>query len=439
MKPPKGFRDLLPADYYAREFLKKKISETYEQFGYMPIDTPVVENVEVLLGKGGGENEKLMFKILKRGAKLQSAIDDGNFDDLADMGLRYDLTVPLARYYAANRNELPAIFKRYHIAPVWRADRPQHGRFREFVQCDVDVIGSESMAAEADVICATATCLSRIGFSGLRLHLNNRPLVSAIAARSGVPENLVPDALRSLDKIDRFGIDGAAKEMLEAGIPEAACDSLKSFFADTDPLDNQGRLDAIQKFLGDSCSAMVASLREIISLCPPMENIEIIFDPFLVRGMDYYTGPIFEVRVADAGFSIAGGGRYDGLVGTFSGANVPATGFSIGFERILVLMKERGMFPEGFAGIDAAVLPKNNSAMKDAMKAALKLRQSGLRVDVSLGGSALGKMLQQAEASGARYAVIVTADATSVELKNLKTRESQSVDVEKAATIISGV
>lgn len=439
MKPPKGFRDLLPADYYAREFLKKKISETYEQFGYMPIDTPVVENVEVLLGKGGGENEKLMFKILKRGAKLQSAIDGGNFDDLADMGLRYDLTVPLARYYAANRNELPAIFKRYHIAPVWRADRPQHGRFREFVQCDVDVIGSESMAAEADVICATATCLSRIGFSGLRLHLNNRPLVSAIAARAGVPEKFLPDALRSLDKIDRFGIDGAAKEMLEAGIPETACDSLKSFFADIDSLDNQGRLDAVQNFLGDSCSALVGSLREIIQLCPPMENIAIIFDPFLVRGMDYYTGPIFEVRVEDAGFSIAGGGRYDGLVGTFSGANVPATGFSIGFERILVLMKERGMFPEGFAGIDAAVLPKDNSCMKDAMKTALKLRQSGLRVDVSLGGGALGKMLQQAEAAGARFAVIVSADAATVELKNLKTRESQSVDIENAASIISGV
>jgi len=429
-RPPKGFRDLLPEDFYAREYLKRIISATYEQFGFVPIDTPVMENTEVLLGKGGGENEKLMFKILKRGRKLTKAIAAEKWDELSDMGLRYDLTVPLARFVAANRNELPPVFKRYQISPVWRADRPQFGRYREFVQCDVDVIGTESMAAEADAICATTTCLARIGFKDMTLHLNARPLVSMLVRKMGVPDAAVEPTLTALDKIDRLGIDGAIDEAGAAGAPGDACGKIKKFYEDVEKLDSAARLDLVDSTCGGDAAGHTASLREIIDICPPLEETSILVDPFLVRGMDYYTGPIFEIRLPGASFSIAGGGRYDELVGSLSGGgSFPATGFSIGFERILVLMKENDMLPEGTGGLDAVICPDGGGGEKEMMALAGKLRDGGLKVDVSLAGLSVGKTMQEAERRKAKYGVIVTPGSPeSVAVRDISTRETHDVN-----------
>ncbi|MFC1474686.1 histidine--tRNA ligase [bacterium] len=439
MKPPKGFRDLLPDDFKAREYLKRVISDTYEKFGYNPIDTPVVENVEVLLGKGGGENEKLMFRVLKRGRKLDKAIKGENWNELADMGLRYDLTVPLARYYAANRNELPAIFKRYQISPVWRADRPQFGRYREFVQCDVDVIGSDSMLAEVDVICATAECLEKLGFENMKLHLNCRPLVGMLIGKMGVPETLLEDSLRALDKIDRFGIDGAVKEMEEAGTPADACAKVKEFYEKTSGADNVERIALVARQVGKDANKHVKDLIEIIEFCPSLGELEIEIDPFLVRGMDYYTGPIFEIRLPDAGFSIAGGGRYDGLVGSYcKNVEVPATGFSIGFERILVLMKEKEMIPKEWGGLDVVVCADGEGLEKDVMKMATELRsiekkvngqKKNLCVDVAVTRSKVGKVLQEAQNRGAKIGVIFKSDMKDeVEIRELAGRKGEQVE-----------
>lgn len=441
VQPPKGFRDLLPDDFQAREYLKRIISDTYEQYGYQPIDTPVVENVEVLEGKGGGENEKLMFKVLKRGQKLSKAISAQNWKQLADMGLRFDLTVPLARFVAANLNELPPVFKRYHIAPVWRADRPQFGRFREFVQCDVDVIGSGSMMAEADVICATAACLKRIGFTeGLTLRINNRPLAPMLLGAMDLPEGQLAEGCRIVDKLDKIGIDGVLAELKKNGAPEEAARRLGDFYQAAETADSAGRIALLRDVVeGGRARELIDQIDEILELCADAAQIDIVFDPFLVRGMDYYTGPIFEITHPDAGFSLAGGGRYDKLVGMFCGnRDIPATGFSIGFERILVLMKERGMLPENQYGVDVMVCADGDVAGRALIEAGEKIRAEGLRVDVALSGGKLGKLLQQAEKQSARFGVILKADdPDNVEIRELATRESTTTGLTGAASFIS--
>ncbi len=426
-QPPKGFRDFLPSDFRARDFLKKTISATYEQFGYHPIDTPVVEDTSVLLGKGGGENEKLMFMILKRGDKMKAAIDSCRWHELADMGLRFDLTVPLARFMAAHSAELPPVFKRYQIAPVWRADRPQHGRFREFYQCDIDIVGSDSMLAEADVILATATCLARLGFSGLELRLNNRPLVSLLLKAFGLEDGNIGDACRALDKIDKIGIDGAIGEMRQNGISGEICTLAHDFYAATAEAANLEKIEKMAALTGTPGALLTTQLREIVLACDGMGGLDLVVDPFLVRGMDYYTGPIFEVRAPGVPFTLAGGGRYDGLIGAFSGRQIPATGFSIGFERILVLMKERGMLPD-FASTGAVAICSDGTAPTiEIMKTASAIRANGHTVDVLVRKAPLGKLLQDAENSGAKIAIIIRdkSGAVEYEIRDLNNRSSE--------------
>ncbi|MBD5472256.1 MAG: histidine--tRNA ligase [Lachnospiraceae bacterium] len=341
-KPVTGMKDILPAEMQIRDYVIGVIKETYGRFGFTSIETPCVESIENLSNKQGGENEKLIFKILKRGEKLKLETAESE-KDLVDGGLRYDLTVPLVRYYSNHANELPTPFKALQMGNVWRADRPQRGRYRQFMQCDIDILGEPSNLAEIELILATTTTLGRLGFKDFQIRINERRILKAMAAYSGFPEEAYDNVFITLDKMDKIGLDGVEAELLESGYAgesvekylslfkgmEGASDAL-SYLADTlgDYLDEEIRIN-LQEIM-DSVRATKAS------------QFELVFDPTLVRGMSYYTGTIFEVAMPQFGGSCGGGGRYDKMVGKFTGNDVPACGFSIGFERIILLLMESG-------------------------------------------------------------------------------------------------
>lgn len=341
-KPVTGMKDILPMEMQIRDYVIGVIKETYGRFGFTSIETPCVENIENLSNKQGGENEKLIFKILKRGEKLKLETAESE-KDLVDGGLRYDLTVPLVRYYSNHANELPTPFKALQMGNVWRADRPQRGRYRQFMQCDIDILGEPSNLAEIELILATTTTLGRLGFKDFQIRINERRILKAMAAYSGFPEESYDNVFITLDKMDKIGLDGVEAELLESGYAgesvekylslfkgmEGASDGL-SYLADTlgDYLDEEIRIN-LQEIM-DSVRATKAS------------QFELVFDPTLVRGMSYYTGTIFEVAMPQFGGSCGGGGRYDKMVGKFTGNDVPACGFSIGFERIILLLMESG-------------------------------------------------------------------------------------------------
>jgi histidyl-tRNA synthetase len=425
---PSGFRDFLPSAYRKRSELIRRIRHVYESFGYEGIETPAMENLAVFLGKGGGENEKLMFRVLKRGAELQRAIEKR--DELADLALRFDLTVPLARYFATHRGELPAVFKRYHIGPVWRAERAQHGRFREFVQCDVDVLGSSAPLAEADVILATATALAALGFTGLTVRLNSRPLLGCLVRAAGVPEALVGGVFTSIDKLDKASADEVKQEMLARGVSETAAVSLIEFAASAKALDDGARLAEVERRCGAEAEGWMKQLREVVAATPALPSGKLVFDPFLARGMDYYTGPIFEVAAEGVPFSLAGGGRYDELVGVLSGAPVPAVGFSIGFERVYTLMDERKMFAAGDCAADVLVVVPQATLAAEAVKLAVELRAAGLRADLFPGTAKMPQQFSLAEKKGIPFAATVDADEAArgvVMFRDLATRQNETV------------
>src|SRR5262245_27868066 len=320
---PSGFRDFLPDEYRKRQELLHRSRSTCEACGFEGMDTPAMENVRVFLGKGGGENEKLMFQVLKRGAELERALAAGG-RDLADLALRFDLTVPLARYYATHRAELPAVFKRQQIGPVWRAERAQHGRFREFVQCDVDVLGSESPAVEAEVVLATATALARLGFTDLRVRLNARPLLHALVRSCGVVAAQIGATVIALDKLDKEPEDAVRAELVEKGVSATAADRLLAFYTRTRDAESVAALATVAEQAGADATAHVAVLREILRITPPLPSGTLVFDPFLARGLDYYTGAIFEIWAVGIPFSLAGGGRFDDLIERLAGVRVPA-------------------------------------------------------------------------------------------------------------------
>lgn len=342
--PVKGMCDMLPADMRMREHVLGMIKESYAKYGFMQIETPVMEHIENLTSKQGGDNEKLIFKVMKRGADLQRAIDSGN-QEFADNGLRYDLTVPLARYYANNKENLPTPFKALQIGNVWRADKPQKGRFRQFTQCDIDILGDDTNLAEIELIAATSDMLSQIfaevGISEFTIHINDRRILSAIALQAGFKEEEIPSVLISLDKFDKIGLDGIHAELIENGYGEDVVDRYLSVYKATESVDCAAFCSNISEtFLERS---VIQNVEEIISCAKAMisDQVTISFDPTLVRGMGYYTGPIFEVSINGYNFSIAGGGRYDKMIGKFSGQDVHATGFSIGFERIITILKDK--------------------------------------------------------------------------------------------------
>lgn len=341
-KPVTGMKDILPAEMQIRDYVIGVIKDTYGKFGFTPIETPCVENIANLSNKQGGENEKLIFKILKRGEKLNLETARQEVD-LVDGGLRYDLTVPLVRFYSNNAANLPSPFKALQIGNVWRADRPQRGRYRQFMQCDIDILGEASNLAEIELILATTTTLSRLGFCNFQIRINDRRILKAMAAYAGFREEDFDSVFITLDKMDKIGMDGVRTELVQAGYGEEICEKYLSLFtAVTEAAEPVSSLmEALEGYLD---RAVMDSFQEIIDSvgATKADTFELVFDPTLVRGMSYYTGTIFEIAMPEFGGSCGGGGRYDKMVGSFTGNDVPACGFSIGFERIILLLMEKG-------------------------------------------------------------------------------------------------
>jgi histidyl-tRNA synthetase len=411
-------RDFLPSDVRKRDYVIGVIKSVYESYGFEPLETPAVENIDTLMGKYGEEGNQLIFQILKRGEKLVESLESGvqsqNTDRLptpdsrlSDLALRYDLTVPLARVVANNRNDLPKFFKRYQIQPVWRADRPARGRFREFYQCDVDAIGSTSMVVEAEIISAAIAILEKLGFEDFTVRINHRQLLSKLVADAGIANET--DALVALDKLDKIGADGVKKDLMGRGIDEAAADKFLSAVA------------------GDVSND---ELDRVIQLC---NSPRVKIDPSLARGLSYYTGTIMEINVPDLAGSLGGGGRYDGLIGMFGKEQIPACGFSLGLERILVVMDERGMFPPEIAEsapADVLVTIWSEETTAQSLKLANELRASGLRVTLYPEADKLGKQIKYADSIKVPFVCVLgeseSADGT-VTIKNMRTGDQLTV------------
>lgn len=341
-KPVTGMKDILPEEMQIRDYVIGVIKETYGAFGFTSIETPCVENIENLSNKQGGENEKLIFKILKRGEKLNLETAESE-KDLVDGGLRYDLTVPLVRFYSNHANELPNPFKALQMGNVWRADRPQRGRYRQFMQCDIDILGEPSNLAEIELILATTTTLGKLGFKNFQIRINERRILKAMAAYSGFAEDSYDSVFITLDKMDKIGLDGVERELLENGFAKESVDKYLALFKGMESAEDG--LSFLAGELGDYLEEEVkVSLQEIMESVRATQcsDFELVFDPTLVRGMSYYTGTIFEIAMPEFGGSCGGGGRYDKMVGKFTGNDVPACGFSIGFERIILLLMESG-------------------------------------------------------------------------------------------------
>ena len=385
-KPTTGMKDILPAEMQIRDYVTGLVKETYQTFGFTPIETPAVEHIENLLSKQGGENEKLIFKILKRGEKLVLGAD-AKEEDLADSGLRYDLTLPLSRFYACHSAELPAPFKALQIGPVWRADRPQKGRFRQFVQCDIDILGDPTSLAEIELITATTTLLGKLDLKDFTVRINDRRILRAMAAYSGFDENDLDTVFIILDKMDKIGKEGVASELTESGFSKDCVDRYIKLF------EGEGfgieYIRELAKKLGDHLDEGCAdSLIGIIDSVEKVKNADfhIVFDPTLVRGMSYYTGTIFEITMNEFGSSVAGGGRYDEMIGRFTGNKVCACGFSIGFERIITILLDKGFVVPGSGSKYAFLIEKGADAgfVASVMQEAASLRKDGKTVLVSM-------------------------------------------------------
>jgi len=381
-KPVTGMKDVMPAEMEIRDYLIGLIKDTYKTFGFQSMETPCVEHIENLCSKQGGDNEKLIFKILKRGEKLK--IDEAKEEnDLVDGGLRYDLTVPLARYYSNHANELPSPFKALQIGSVWRADRPQKGRFRQFVQCDIDILGEASNLAEIELILATTAMLGKLDFKNFTVCINDRNILKSMAAYSGFKEEDYDEVFIVLDKMDKIGPEGVEAELIEMGYTSESVKTYLSLF-DEVASDISG-VRYLKEKLGDYLSDETADGLELImsSVEAAKEcDFKLQFTPTLVRGQSYYTGTIFEVTMDDFGGSVAGGGRYDKMIGKFTGQDTPACGFSIGFERIVMLLLENGYKVPGGRQKKAYLLEKKlpKEAMLKVLALAKADREAGRQV-----------------------------------------------------------
>lgn len=384
-KPVNGMKDILPAEMEIRDYVTSVIKDTYRSFGFTPIETPCMENIANLSNKQGGENEKLIFKVLKRGEKLnlETAKEE---TDVVDFGMRYDLTVPLSRFYANNANDLPSPFKALQIGSVWRADRPQRGRYRQFTQCDIDILGEPSNLAEIELITATTTTIGRLGFKNFEIRINERRILKAMAAYSGFAEEDYDNVFITLDKMDKIGVEGVAEEIAKDGYAQESIDKYLGLFK---LLEEKKDVAEGVTFLADTLGdfldeEVVTNMTEIATAVNATKNAEftLVFDPTLVRGMSYYTGTIFEISMPELGAACGGGGRYDKMIGKFTGNDVPACGFSIGFERIILLLMESGFkIPESPKRV-AYLVEKKYPAEKlvDVMKQAKEARENGQQV-----------------------------------------------------------
>jgi histidyl-tRNA synthetase len=446
-QPARGMRDFLPADVRRREFVVRIIKGVYERYGFEPLETPAVENIETLMGKYGEEGNQLIFKILKRGEHERTGE--------ADLALRYDLTVPLARVVAEYGERLAKFFKRYQIQPVWRADRPARGRFREFYQCDVDCIGTRSPVVEAELCAAASDALRELGFDNFTIRLNHRQALAGVLDAAGIAPNLHAEALVALDKLDKVGREGVERELGQRGVAGESAGRLLDFFENLSKLEqaadlvaeeggaspreayNRAVLGRLVEFVGDheAGAAGLDELRRIIDYARAYgveDRLKI--DPSLARGLSYYTGAIMEAGVPDLAGSLGGGGRYDNLVGMFSGRDIPACGFSLGLERIIVVMTERGMFPAEIerAAADVMVTVWNEQSIADSLSLAAELRRAapGLRVDVYPEADKLGKQFKYAASRGIPFVLVVGDDERArgeVALKEMKTGEQRTI------------
>ena len=384
-KPVNGMKDILPAEMEIRDYVTNVIKDTYRSFGFTPIETPCMENIANLSNKQGGENEKLIFKVMKRGEKLdlENAKEEA---DIVDFGMRYDLTVPLSRFYSNNANNLPSPFKALQMGSVWRADRPQRGRYRQFTQCDIDILGEPSNLAEIELITATTTTIGRLGFKNFEIRINERRILKAMAAYSGFAEEDYDSVFITLDKMDKIGVEGVSEELAKNGYPQESIDKYLNLFALLqDKKDVAEGVELLKNTLGEYLDEeVVINMTEIATAVNATKGAEfnLVFDPTLVRGMSYYTGTIFEIAMPELGAACGGGGRYDKMIGKFTGNDVPACGFSIGFERIILLLMESGLkIPESPKKV-AYLVEKKYPADKlvDVMKQASEARASGQQV-----------------------------------------------------------
>ena len=379
-------KDILPKEMAIRNYVMNMIRETYGTFGFSAIETPCVEHIENLCSKQGGENEKLIFKIMKRGEKLK--LDTAKTEnDLTDSGLRYDLTVPLSRYYSNNANELLAPFKALQMGNVWRADRPQRGRFRQFMQCDIDILGEPTYLAEIELVLATTTLLGKLDFHNFTIRINDRRILKAMAQYSGFPAESFDTVFIILDKMDKIGIEGVAEELEKEGFAKESIDTYLGLFREITN-DVEG-VRYIKEKLSDVLDAGIAEdLETIINTVESVKtaDFKMSFDPTLVRGMSYYTGPIFEISMDEFGGSVGGGGRYDEMIGKFTGNNTCACGFSIGFERIIMLLMERGFQIPQIGTKKALLIEKNMPAegMMKVLKQAEEDRKNGSVVTIAV-------------------------------------------------------
>lgn len=423
-------RDFLPEDVRRRRHVIGVIADVYQQYGFEPLETPSVENLETLQGKYGEEGDRLIFKILKRG--------EGAETGQADLALRYDLTVPLARVVAEYRAKLPKFFKRYQVQPVWRADRPQKGRFREFYQCDVDAIGSSSMVVEAELLAAAADVFLALGFKDFTIRLNHRQLLSAMLGKWRVPAEQHGAVLVALDKLDKVGIQSVEADLISQGLP---VDHVGAMIGLYHACDSYSTPEQFLEFLDaqlPEAAGPINELREILRLSAVTSAAgKVRLDLFLARGLGYYTGAIFEIAVPDLAGSLGGGGRYDNLIGMFSGEDVPACGISLGLERILVVMGERNMFPASLVASSADVMVVQWFAHRTDLYLGLatELRAAGLRVELYPEApaednqkGALVKQFQYAQARGIPFAAVIgklELEAGTVSLRTLATRQDE--------------
>jgi histidyl-tRNA synthetase len=454
-KPPSGMRDFLPETVARRRWVTEVITRVYESHGFVPLETPSIERLSTLLGKYGEEGDQLMYRILHRRDALRRPLEQAHAEgrpasetELADLGLRYDLTVPLARV-VAQYGELPRFFKRYQIQPVWRADRPGRGRFREFFQCDLDVTGTTSRAAEAEVCAAIVTTLRELGFGeggpSFVLRLNHRELLRAMIRASGIDGALEETSLVAVDKLDKIGAEGVHEELVGRGISSAsATDLLELVRLGAEGAEDNARVLAdLRARVDDEGQTAVDDLAEVLRLCEAVGAGAVMrVSPELARGLSYYTGPIFEIAVEGLAGSMGGGGRYDELVGMFGKQSVPAVGFSLGLERILVVMEERDMFPPLRVGPEI-VLCWMGIDLADALRVAARLRVQGLRVEVYPETAKLKKQLQYADSPGveAPWAAILGKSELAdgeITIKELETGEQSKVGVDEVGTLVRG-
>ena len=430
-QPARGTRDFLPEDVRRREFVVRHVRAVYERYGFEPLETPAIENIETLLGKYGEEGNKLIFKILRRGEHEASGE--------ADLALRYDLTVPLARVVARYRGDLPKFFKRYQIQPVWRADRPARARFREFYQCDIDTVGSSSPLVEVEQIAAVSDVLQTLGFTDFSIRLNHRGVLAGLLESSGIDPARHIDALVALDKRDKIGEEGVLREMVARGIDQdAALRGLRL----VQPIGDEDRLPPTEAVRAmalrglDATGAHREALETIEKIARMAESTaaagHVAFDPSLARGLSYYTGAIMEIAVPDLAGSLGGGGRYDELIGMFLGQPLPACGFSLGLERILVVMAERSMFPAEVScgAVDVLVTFWNEATAAESVALASELRAGGLRVDVYPEADRLGKQFRYASSRNVPFVAVLGDEERArgeVAVKDLRTGEQTAV------------